>query len=118
MHGIAVALLTEDREQLVVLQNRLDAPMWPACLQPRRLPRSATDPIVRQMQDQRAEVVLVDVNPDNPQRAIHTIELMRATTSDIAMFAIGEMRNPMTIVGAMRAGAGEFVDRCWSRRSR
>ena len=64
------------------------------------------------MQDQRAELVLVDVNPENPQRAIHdAIELIRATTSDIAIFAVGETRNPVTIVGAMRAGAGEFIDR-------
>jgi pilus assembly protein CpaE len=47
----------------------------------------------------------------HPQRAIHAIELIRASTSDIAIFAIGEMRNPVHIVSAMRAGAGEFVDR-------
>jgi pilus assembly protein CpaE len=112
MHGIAVALLTEDREQLVVLQNRLESTHVARTVYSHvGFPVSATDPLVRQMQDQRAEVIIVEVNCDDPQRAIRAIELIRATTSDIAIFAIGEMRNPMTIVGAMRAGAGEFIDR-------
>jgi pilus assembly protein CpaE len=112
MHGIAVALLTEDREQLAVLQNRLESThVARIVFSNLGFPLSTTDPIVRQMQSHHAEVVVVDVNSEDPQRAIHTIELIRATTSDIAIFAIGEMRNPMAIVGAMRAGAGEFVDR-------
>src|ERR1700740_1051426 len=112
MHGIAVALLTEDREQLVVLQNRLESThVARTVFSHLGFPVSTTDPVVRQMQDQRAEVVLVEVNADDPQRAIHVIELIRVTTSDIAIFAIGDMRNPMTIVGAMRAGAGEYIDR-------
>lgn len=112
MHGIAVALLTEDREQSIVLQNRLESThVARTVFSHVGFPISATDAIVRQVQDQHAEVVLIDVNSENPQRAIRAIELIRATTNDTAIFAIGEMRNPMTIVGAMRAGAGEFVDR-------
>lgn len=112
MHGIAVALLTEDREQSAILQNRLESTHVARIVFSNvGFPLSATDPVVRQMQAQRAEVVLVDVNSENPQRAIRTIELIRATTSDIAIFAVGDMRNPMAIVGSMRAGAGEFIDR-------
>ena len=112
MHGIAVALLTEDREQLVVLQNRLEGTHVARIVFSNvGFPISATDPMVRQIQDQHAEIVLVDVSNEDPQRAIHTIELIRATTNDIAIFAVGEMKNPTAIVGAMRAGAGEFVDR-------
>src|ERR1700675_3003940 len=112
MHGIAVALLTEDREQLAILQNRLESThVARIVFSNLGFPSSVTDPVVRQMQAQRAEVALVEVNTDNPRRAIRTIELIRASTSDIAIFAVGEMRNPMAIVGAMRAGAGEFVDR-------
>src|SRR5262249_51974715 len=112
MHGIAVALLTEDREQLVILQNRLESThVARTVFSHLGFPLSATDAIVRQVQDSRAEVVLIDVNAENPQRATRAIELIRATTNDTAIFAIGDMRNPMTIVGAMRAGAGEFVDR-------
>lgn len=112
MHGIAVALLTEDREQLVILQNRLESTHVARTVFTHvGFPISATDAIVRQIQDQHAEVVLIDVKADDPQRAIRAIELIRATTNDTAIFAIGEMRNPLTIVGAMRAGAGEFLDR-------
>ena len=112
MHGIAVALLTEDREQLVVLQNRLEGTHVARIVFSNvGFPISATDPVVRQIQDQHAEIVLVDVSHEDPQRAIHTIELIRATTNDIAIFAVGELKNPTAIVGAMRAGAGEFVDR-------
>jgi pilus assembly protein CpaE len=112
MHGIAVALLTEDREQLAVLQNRLESTHVARIVFSNvGFPLSATDSVMRQMQSQRAEVVIVDVNSEDPQRAIHTIELIRASTSDVAIFAVGDMRNPMAIVGAMRAGAGEYIDR-------
>lgn len=112
MHGIAVALLTEDREQLAVLQNRLESTSVARIVFSNiGFPLSATDAVMRQMQSQRAEVVVVDVNSDDPQRAIHTIEIIRASTSDVAIFAVGDMRNPMAIVGAMRAGAGEYIDR-------
>jgi len=112
MHGISVALLTEDREQLAVLQNRLESTHVARIVFSNvGFPLSATDSVMRQMQSQRAEVVIVDVNSEDPQRAIHTIELIRASTSDVAIFAVGDMRNPMAIVGAMRAGAGEYIDR-------
>jgi pilus assembly protein CpaE len=56
-------------------------------------------------------VVLVDISPDDHLSAIHAIELIRDTTSNIAIFAIGGMRNATHIVAAMRAGACEFLDR-------
>ena len=49
MHGIAVALLTEDREQLGVLQNRLESThMTRNVFSHLGLPISTTDPVVRQ----------------------------------------------------------------------
>jgi pilus assembly protein CpaE len=112
MHGIAVALLTDDREQFATLQNRLESTRVARIVFSNiGYPLSATDPILRQMQSQRAEVVLIEVNADDPERAIRAIEVIRATTSDIAIFAVGEMKNPLAIVGAMRSGAGEYIDR-------
>lgn len=112
MAGIAVAVLAQDEEQLTALTSLIESTRAARLVfSHRAFPISATDPVLRQMQDQRAEVVIVDVSPNDHQRAIRAIELIRATTSDIAIFAIGEMHNSMTIVGAMRAGAGEFVDR-------
>jgi pilus assembly protein CpaE len=112
MHGIAVAILTEDREQQAVLQNRIAGTnLARLAFSHVGFPLAATDPLIRQIQDQHVEVAIVDLNTENAQRAIHTIELLRATTTDLAVFAHGDMQNPMIIVAAMRAGAGEYIDR-------
>src|SRR6202451_97994 len=111
MHGIAVALLTENREHLSELQARLEETrLGRAVFSHVGFPASPTDSILRQLQDSRAEVVVVDIPAQDSQRAIRTIELIRATTLQIAIFANGEMTNPAAIVSAMRAGAGEFLE--------
>jgi len=111
MHGIAVALLTEDREQLSTLQNRLEATkLGRAVFSHVGFPSGPTDSIIRQLQDSRAEVVIVDISARDPQRAIRTIELIKTTTLQIAIFANGDMSQPASIVASMRAGAGEFID--------
>src|SRR5579863_9975115 len=111
MHGIAVALLTEDRDHLSTLQNRLEATrLGRSVFNHVGFPAGPTDSILRQLQDSRAEVVIVDIPAQDSQRAIRTIELIRATTLQIAIFANGEMSQPANIVASMRAGAGEYVD--------
>jgi pilus assembly protein CpaE len=111
MHGIAVALLTEDREQLSALQSRLEATqMGRAVFTHVGFPTGPTDSIIRELQDSRAEVVIVDISPREAQRAIRAIELIKATTLQIGIFANGEMTQPASIVASMRAGAGEYVD--------
>lgn len=111
MHGIAVALLTEDREHLTTLQNRVEATrLGTAVFTHVGFPNGPTDSILRQLQDSRAEVVIVDIPSHDSQRAVRTIELIRATTQQIAIFANGEMNQPTAIVAAMRAGAGEYLD--------
>ena len=111
MHGIAVALLTEDREQLSTLQTRLEATrLGRAVFSHVGFPMGPTDAILRQIQDSRAEVVIVDIPVHDAQRAIGTVELIHATTQQIAIFANGEMTNPANIVASMRAGAGEYLD--------
>jgi pilus assembly protein CpaE len=111
MHGIAVALLTEDREHLSTLQDRLEATrLGRAVFAHLGFPGGPTDPILRQLQDSRAEVVIIDISPQDAQRAIRAIELVRSTTGQVAIFANGGMAQPATIVASMRAGAGEYVD--------
>lgn len=111
MHGIAVALLTEDREHLTTLQNRIEATRLGTVIFTHvGFPNGPTDSILRQLQDSRAEVVIVDIPSVDAQRAVRTIELIRATTQQIAIFANGEMNQPAAIVAAMRAGAGEYLD--------
>ena len=111
MHGIAVGVLTEDREHLSTLQNRLEETrLGRAVFSQVGFPASPTDTILRQLQDSRAEVVIIDISSQDPQRAIRAIELIRATTQQIAIFANGEMKQPVNIVASMRAGAGEYLD--------
>jgi pilus assembly protein CpaE len=112
MHGIAVALLADDKERLTVLQNRLEtSQMGRNVFSHAGFPSSATDSVMRQIQDVHAEVVLVDIEPQDMQRAIRAIELIHGNTSDIVIFAIGPMSDPTTIVSAMRAGAREYLER-------
>ena len=111
MHGIAVALLTEDREHLSVLQTRLEETrLGRAAFSHVGFPSGPTDAILRQLQDSRAEVVVVDISAHDAQRAIRTIELIRATTLKIAIFANGAMTQPANIVASMRSGASEYLD--------
>jgi pilus assembly protein CpaE len=111
MHGIAVALLTEDRERLSELQHRLDSTSLARVVFGNvGFPAGPTDNVLRQIQDLRAEVVVVDISAENPQSAIRAIELLQANTLQLAIFANGTMQQPTTIVASMRAGAGEYLD--------
>src|ERR1017187_10147404 len=111
MHGIAVALLTEDREQLSELQRRVEATrLAQVVFSNVGFPTGPTDSILRQIQDLRAEVVVVDISEENPQPAIRAIELLQVNTLQLAIFANGTMQQPATIVASMRAGAGEYLD--------
>ncbi len=112
MHGVAVALLAEDRERLAVLQQRAEGSTAARTVFSHGgFPSSGTDSILRQIQDLRAEVVIVDIDPHLSQRAINTIELLKNSTNDLAIFALGDMDHPPTIVATMRAGACEYLDR-------
>jgi pilus assembly protein CpaE len=111
MHGIAVALLTEDREHLSELQGRVEATrLGRVVFSNVGFPAGPTDSVLRQIQDLHAEIVIVDIPAENPQRAIKTIELIQANTLQLAIFANGTMQQPATIVASMRAGAGEYLD--------
>jgi len=111
MHGISVALLSEDEDHLSALQTRLEATrLGQAVFSHLGFPVGPTDAILRQLQDSRSEVVIIDIPAKDPQRAIRTIELIRATTQQIGIFANGDMTSPASIVASMRAGAGEYLD--------
>ncbi len=111
MHGISVALLTEDHDRLSELQGRIEATRLARVVYSHAgFPAGPADAILRQIQDQRAEVVLIDIAPANPQSAIKAIELIQANTLQLAIFANGPMQQPTTIVAAMRAGASEYLD--------
>lgn len=112
MHGVAVALLTEDKERLTVLRHRLEnSQSGRIVFSYAGFPTMPSDPILRQMEDVHTEVVLVDLDPRAEQRALNAIQLIRANNGQIAVFAVGEMSNPASIVATMRAGASEYLER-------
>jgi pilus assembly protein CpaE len=112
MHGIAVALLTEDRERLAVLRHRLESSQAGRVVFTYvGFPSNASDPILRQLQDVRADVVLVDIDPRGEAKALAALEVIRSNTAQLTIFAVGEMGNSSTIVAAMRAGATEYLER-------
>jgi pilus assembly protein CpaE len=118
MHGIAVAVLTEDREQSVILNTRVESThVARTVLSHVGFPSGPGDAVLRHLQDQHAEVVLVDIDPRNPQKAVRAIELIHASVPDITIFAAGDMSQPLIIVSAMRAGAREYVDRASSHEA-
>jgi pilus assembly protein CpaE len=112
MQGVAVTFLTEDKERQASLQHRVETTQSGRNVFSHvGFPVSATDPILRQLQDVRTEVVLVDIDPARVKHAIDAIELIHANTTDLAIFAVGPMTDPATIVSAMRAGAREYLER-------
>jgi len=111
MHGIAVALLSENREHLSELQRRLETTGLARIVFTHiGFPSGPTDPVLRQIQDLRSEVVMVDIAAENSQAAVRAIELLQANTLQLAVFANGGMDQATTIVAAMRAGACEYLD--------
>jgi pilus assembly protein CpaE len=112
MQGIAIAILAEDREQSVILNTRVESThLARTVLSHTGFPHGPSDAVLRQIEEQRAEIVLVDIDPKQVPRAVRAIELIHSSVPDITIFAVGEMTQPTTIVSAMRAGAREFVDR-------
>ena len=112
MPGVAVALLTEDREQSIILSTRLEETNLARIVFSHvGFPAGPGDSILRHLHDQHAEVVLVEIAPKHPQGAMRTIELIHNAAPDVTIFALGDMNHPLNIVSAMRAGAREFLDR-------
>lgn len=112
MHGIAVSLLTYDKERLAMLQHRLEqSNMANLVFSSLSVPATATDPVLRRIQDVGTEIVVLDIDPRDEPSAIKAIELIDRNSNDIAVFAIGEMTHPGLIVSAMRAGAPEYLDK-------
>ena len=112
MPELSVVIVATDNEQRAVLQVLVDgtsvARTAHSCAS---FPVGATDPVIRRVQAANADVVLVDIPVDNSSMALRAIELLHQELPNSAVFAIGSMQQPQTIVSAMRAGAREFIER-------
>jgi len=112
MAELAVVIVATDNEQRAVLQVLADgtsvARTVHACA---GYPMAATDPIMRRIRSASPNVTLVDIPSDNPPLALRAVELLHQEMPESAVFAIGSLSQPQTIVNAMRAGAREFIER-------
>jgi pilus assembly protein CpaE len=112
MSELSVVVVAQDGEQRTVLQVLVDgtgvARTQHSCT---TYPVVATDPVMRRMQSANPAVVLVDVPADNHTLALRCIELIHQEIAAAVIFAVGSMAQPQVIVGAMRAGAREYIER-------
>jgi pilus assembly protein CpaE len=112
MAELSVVIVATDSEQRAVLQVLVDGTSVARTVHTcASLPIATTDPVVRRVQSAGPDVVLVDIPPDNSTGAVRAIELLHQELPEIAIFAIGSMQHSQVIVGAMRAGAREFIER-------
>ncbi len=118
MPELAVAILASDDEQRTLLQMLVDGSGVGRTVQSfNGYPISATDIVVRRIQDQRPEVIVVDIPGREPSGALRALELLHQECAKAALFAVGELSQPQTIVAAMRTGAREFIERPTSASS-
>ncbi len=112
MQGIAVSILAESTERLALLQQRVESTQAAHVVFAHSVfPGSAPDQAVRRIREARAEIVLVDVDPQNARTATRAIEVIHANVADVSLFAVGTLTDPSAIVAAMRAGAREYLER-------
>jgi len=108
----SVVIVATDNERRALLQVLVDgtsiARTVHSCAS---FPVAAADPIIRRVRSANPDVTLVDIPADNPAIALRAIELLHQEMPDAAIFAIGTLNQPQTIINAMRAGAREFIER-------
>ena len=112
MPELSVAIFATDNDQRAVLQALVDGTSVArsAYANP-AMPLAASDPIIRKTQALAPDVILVDITADAVTSALRAIELLHQELPDAAIFAVGPMTQPQLIVGAMRAGVREFIER-------
>jgi pilus assembly protein CpaE len=112
MPELSVAIFATDNDQRAVLQALVDGTSVArsAYANP-AMPLAASDPIIRKTQALAPDVILVDIAADAVTSALRAIELLHQELPDAAIFAVGPMTQPQLIVGAMRAGVREFIER-------
>lgn len=111
MMELGVIVLASDDEQRTMLQLIVDGTGFARTRQSfSSFPTVATDPIIRRVQDLKPDIILVDINQDNPMPALLAIEVLQANCPKAGIFAIGDLKQPKTIVSAMRAGAKEYLE--------
>jgi len=112
MPELSVAVFATDNDQRAVLQVLVDGTSVAriVCSSP-TLPLAANDPVIRRTQTFVPDVILVDIASDGVTAALRAVELLHQELPDAALFVVGPMTQPQLIVGAMRAGVREYIER-------
>jgi|SRR5579863_1969871 pilus assembly protein CpaE len=112
MPELSVVIVAADPDQRTVLQVLVDGTSVARTVQTcAAFPAVATDPLVRRIHAAAPNIIVVDIPSDNAIAALRTMELLQHEIPESAIFAIGNLSQPQIIVGAMRAGAREFMER-------
>jgi len=112
MPELSVVIVAADGEQRAVLQVLVDGTSVARTAHASAtFPVSATDPVIRRIHGINPGVIVVDIPVDNPTPALRSLELLHQELPEAALFAVGSMAQPQVIVGSMRAGAREFIER-------
>ncbi|HXE30373.1 MAG TPA: AAA family ATPase [Terriglobales bacterium] len=74
------------------------------------LPFQGNDPVLRQVQQQTPEAVLIELPAGSPEAAFPLISWLRGQLQLAAVMVVGPMEPSAVIVGAMRAGATEYLE--------
>src|SRR5262249_17280988 len=112
MPELAVAVVARDSEQRNILQLLVDGTrVARAVLSLGTLPLGSTDPTVRRLHDEHPDVVVLDIPLTDASSALRAIEVLHQELPRTAVFAVGSLTQPQTIVTAMRSGAREFLER-------
>ncbi len=111
MPELSVVIVATDSEQRAVMQVLVDGTgVARVGLTFANYPVATSDPILRRIHASNCDVILVDI-PSDSTASLRAIELIRQELPTTAVFAMGSMSQPQIIVSAMRAGAGEFLER-------
>jgi pilus assembly protein CpaE len=112
MPELAVAVVARDSEQRNILQLLVEGTrVARAVLSFGSLPLASTDPIVRRLHEEHPDVVVLDIPLGDVSSALRAIEVLHQELPRTAVFAVGSLTQPQTIVTAMRSGAREFLER-------
>ena len=112
MPDLSVAVFATDNDQRAVLQVLVDGTnVARTVCSSATFPAAANEPAIRRAHGLAPQVVLVDIPAEATTAALRAIELLHQELPDAAIFAIGSLSQPHFIVGAMRAGAREYIER-------
>lgn len=111
MKQFSVIIMGIDEERRAVLGRHVEETTSARLAQTiPSFPLGSSDSALRHLQSAAADLVIVDIPRQSPGSAFRAIEVLRAAAPQTSVVAIGDASLPQVIIGAMRAGACEFLE--------